>query len=206
MIAPQARDVLLQRIDPIPYVCFDNAREKNVYLNCELSPLFVFCEFCELESQKSLEWWSSRYSPQHWDRALIYLLFPLPLQFFPSSRSCSCLAQTCKFYDLWYNGLTSSQMWGLGSLIQRWIVGSWALIFKRNGERLNHMKPKCSCALVTTHSNAIAVWIKHGGSQLSLFNIILGIYKALVLLKAFYKHNLTDICSHLLLKRISFHF
>lgn len=48
--------MLLQRIDPIPYVCFDNAREKNVYLNCELSPLFVFCEFCELESQKSLEW------------------------------------------------------------------------------------------------------------------------------------------------------
>lgn len=172
-----------------------------------LVPSLCFVSFVSWSHKSHWSGGSSRYSPQHWDRALIYLLFPIPLQFFPSSRSCSCLAQTCKFYYLWYNGLTSSQMWGLGSLIQRWIVGSWALIFKRNGERLNHMKPKFSCALVTTHSNAIAVWIKHGGSQLSLFNIItLGIYKALVLLKAFYKHNLTDICSHLLLKRISFHF
>ena len=156
MIVPQVRDVLLQRIDPILYAYFDNGREKNVYLNCELSPLSVFCEFCELEWQKSLEWWSSRYSPWHQDQALTYSLFPVPLQFFPSSLSCSCLAQTCKFYDLRCDGLTSSQMRVLGSLIQRWTVGSWAWIFKRNGERINHMKPKCSCALVTT-PNAIAV-------------------------------------------------
>lgn len=46
----QVRDLLLRRTDPILYVNFYNEGEENVYLNCELSPFFVFCELCELES------------------------------------------------------------------------------------------------------------------------------------------------------------
>lgn len=45
-----------------------------------------------------------------------------------------------------------------------------------------------------------------GGSQLSLFSvIILSSYKTLVL-KVFFKYDLTDICFHFLLRKISFHF
>lgn len=45
-----------------------------------------------------------------------------------------------------------------------------------------------------------------GGSQLSPFSvIILSSYKTLVL-KVFFKYDLTDICFHFLLRKISFHF
>ena len=100
LLVLQLRDVLLQRTDPILCVYFDNGREKYVYLNGELHPLFPFWELSELELQKSRERWSSRHSPGHQDWALIDSLFPIPLRFFPSLLSCPCLAQTGKFYAL----------------------------------------------------------------------------------------------------------
>jgi len=61
--------------------------------------------------------------------------------------------------------------------------------------------------LATAGSNAITLRMAHGGSQLSLLSVpTLSSYRALVLLKAFCRRNLTGICSHLLLSRTSFHF